>query len=47
MIKTCRNDRQRGIDPDQMEANDRRFFKQLQVEVKEINTCALSPGSRE
>jgi hypothetical protein len=41
MIKTCRNDRQRGIDADQMEANDRRFFKQLQVEVKDINTCGL------
>ncbi len=40
LIKTCRNDRQRGIDPDQMEANDRRFFKQLQTEVREINACA-------
>ncbi len=44
LIKTCRNDRQRGIDPDQMEANDRRFFKQLQTEVKEINACALRFG---
>ena len=43
MIKMCRNDRQRGIDPNQMEENDRRFFKQLQVEVKDINTCGSSP----
>ena len=39
LIKVCRNDRSRSVGPDQMEVNDRQFFKQLQVEVKAINRC--------